>query len=258
MSVDQVIEGRHYLPESGPFAAGRKLMARNLSDLAAVGAKPMFALSSSASGPGKGEEWLVDFHKGIISEAEKSGTILIGGDLASTDNDTVNSLTIIGEIEGDPAVRSGAESGCLIYVTGEFGRSFPTEHHLSFTPRVEEGIWLSKICRAMIDVTDGLLIDCLRISRSSDCGVRLEPESIPARDEASVKERLTDGEDYELLFAVAPEDEKNLLNDWPFSVKLSKIGSFSAEIAAGTACDANGTDLSGLYGNGYDHFDEKN
>jgi thiamine-monophosphate kinase len=256
LSVDQVIEGRHYLPSSGPFAAGRKLMARNLSDLAAVGAEPQYALSSSASGPDKNQSWLQEFHKGILSEAEKFGVLLIGGDLAATASDTVNSLTIIGEVKGSAATRSGASDGCLVYVTGEFGRSFQTEHHLNFSPRVKEGIWLADRCQAMIDITDGLLIDCLRVSSSSNCGVLMNPEDVPARENASLKERLTDGEDYELLFAIKPEDEKNLLDDWPFVVKLSKIGAFSADIQAGTAMESNGRDLSGLYGNGYDHFNE--
>ena len=256
LTVDQVIEGRHYLKEDGPFAAGRKLMARNLSDLAAVGAEPLFALSSSASSSDKGQEWLLDFHRGILAEAEKYNVLLIGGDLASTLSETVNSLTLIGEIKGNTAARAGAVPGDLLYVTGEFGRSFETKHHLTFTPKVEEGIWLSQLCSAMIDVTDGLLIDALRVSRASGLGLIINPETIPARDDAVIKHKLTDGEDYELLFAVSPENEEKLINNWPFSSPLTNIGCFCSDVQSGIALDPSGEDLSLLYGTGFDHFSE--
>ena len=254
ISVDQLIQGKHYLPETDPYRAGKKLMARNLSDLAAMGAKPLFALISSATGPDKDEDWLLRFHEGIVNEADKYGTIIIGGDLAQAPTDTLASLTIIGENESAPLLRSGACDSDALYVTGEFGRSFPSEHHLNFSPRVEQGIFLVDFASAMIDITDGLLLDCSRVSLASGLGVCLEPGLIPPRKEASIQERLTDGEDYELLFAVSKQNEKKLQSDWPFSLKLTKIGHFSKNIKSGQIIDSSGIDLAEKYGSGFDHF----
>jgi thiamine-monophosphate kinase len=254
LSVDQLIEGKHYLPVSGPYKAGRKLMARNLSDLAAMGAKPLFALICLAAGPDKGEEWLISFHKGILSEADLYDVTVIGGDLAVAPTDTLASLTIIGEIAEQPLLRSTASEGQSIYVTGEFGCSFPSEHHLDFQPRVKEGLWLADYAKAMIDITDGLMIDSLRVAEASDLGIVFDLEKIPGRNGASTKEALTDGEDYELMFAVDAEDEKKLESDWPFPIPLTKIGRFCATVSTGQAVDVNGEDLLNKFGSGFDHF----
>lgn len=254
LSVDQLIENRHYLPESGPFKAGRKLLTRNLSDLAAMGAQPLYALISSATGPDKDEEWLEEFHRGILSAAKIYNVLILGGDLAVTPNDTLASLTIIGELEKKPILRSGALAGHSIYVTGEFGNSFLSEHHLNFEPRIHEGQWLAEHASAMIDITDGVLTDLLRVSAASGVGAVLFPEQVPARDQASIKQRMCDGEDYELLFAIDQKDEKKLEKDWPFSCSLTKIGNFCAEIDPGKAVDKEGTDLTQIYGLGFDHF----
>jgi thiamine-monophosphate kinase len=254
LSVDQLIENKHYLPESGPYKAGRKLMARNLSDLAAMGAKPLFALICLAAGPDKDEEWLISFHKGILSEADLYDVTIIGGDLAVAPVDTLASLTIIGEIADEPLLRSTACDGQSIYVTGEFGCSFPSEHHLNFQPRIKESLWLTDYAKAMIDITDGLLIDSLRVAEASNLGIVFDLERIPARNGASTKQVLTDGEDYELMFAINSEDEKKLESDWPFPIQLTKIGRFCAKVSSGNAVDVHGEELLDKFGSGFDHF----
>ena len=188
VAVDQIVEKRHYLAE-GPAAAtpeqvGRKLLARNLSDIAAMGGKPLFCLVATSLGPRHDEGWLNRFFKGLLKLGKKQGVFMIGGDLATAPRDTVASLTIVGEVQrGDVLRRSGARPGDLLFATGKFGRSLRTGHHLLFEPRLKEGQWLARnrLARAAIDVSDGLLVDAWRLCRASRVGLRLDTSSIPLR-----------------------------------------------------------------------------
>lgn len=254
VTVDQLIEGRHYLPETTAYAAGRKLMARNLSDIAAMGGKPKFAVLSSATS-NKSENWLLEFHKGVIEEGEKFQTTLIGGDLARTSEENISSLTLIGEVEGTGVLRSGASSGDCIFVTGSLGASFESKHHLNFSPRIVEGQWLKDKSSAMIDITDGLLTDLKRICQASSCGAILDVESIPQREFPgnNLAKSFCDGEDYELLFAVPEDRVKPLEKDWPFSTKLTMIGRFCQDLECRVLSEGH-ENLLETYGEGFDHF----
>ncbi len=254
VTVDQVIESRHYLPETAAYMVGKKLMARNISDIAAMGGTPKFALLASASS-GKDEDWLLEFHRGLIEEGESFGVTLIGGDLASARLDTVASLTLIGEVDGTGLLRSGAKAGHKLFVTGSLGASFESERHLSFLPRVEEGQFLKDYASAMIDITDGLLIDLKRICKASEVGAVLNLDQLPLCEhlDNTLQKALTDGEDYELLIAVDEEKSETLKNDWPFSTKLTMIGSFS-DLQSAKVISDSGEDLVEKYGEGFDHF----
>ena len=254
VTVDQLIEDRHYLANTSAYTAGRKLMARNLSDIAAMGGRPKFAVLTSATYD-KAEQWLLDFHRGVIEEGEKFNTTVIGGDLARTNSENLSSLTLIGEVDGKGVLRSGAKPDYAIYVTGELGSSFESEHHLNFHPRIDEGLWLTKYASAMIDITDGLLIDLRRICLASSCGALLDLDAIPQRNfqNNSLKKSFCDGEDYELLFAVPNEKAVSLEKDWPFSTKLTMIGRF-CEDTNKSVLSTNGEDLLDKFGEGFDHF----
>jgi thiamine-monophosphate kinase len=262
VAVDQIVEKRHYLAE-GPDAAtpeqvGRKLLARNLSDIAAMGGKPLFCLVAASIGAGHDERWLNRFFNGILKLGKKYGVSLIGGDLATAPQDTVASLTIIGEVgTANVCRRSGARTGDLLFATGKFGRSFQTGHHLSFEPRLKQGQWLARnrFARAMIDVSDGLLIDAWRLCLASGVGLRLDTAAILRRTAATtMDEALNDGEDHELLFAVPKTKAKDILETWPFArVAVTKIGEFfSANRPFIT--DRRGVRLSGWKMAGFDHF----
>jgi thiamine-monophosphate kinase len=262
VAVDQIVEKRHYLAD-GPCAAtpeqvGRKLLARNLSDIAAMGGKPLFCLVAASLGAGHDESWLNRFFNGILKLGKKHNVSLIGGDLATAPQDTVAALTIIGEVEAvNVCRRSGARPGDLLVATGKFGRSFQTGHHLSFEPRLKEGQWLTRnrFSRAMIDVSDGLLIDAMRLCRASGVGLRLETAAIPRRTaDTKTEEALNDGEDHELLFAVPKRKAKDLVKMWPFArVAVTKIGEFfSADRPV--VLDGRGVRLSGRKMGGFDHF----
>ncbi len=263
VAVDQIVGGKHYSLE-GPFAAspeqvGRKLLARNLSDIAAMGGCPQYFLVACGLSPNHDESWLKRFFDGLLQLGMEYGVLMIGGDLAATPTDAVASLTIFGEApETQVCRRSGARSGDYLFVTGCFGRSFTTGHHLSFMPRCREGQWLVQygFATAMIDASDGLLIDAVRMCRASGVGLRLETALVPLRTpETSLKEALTDGEDYELLIAVPGSKVRQLQEDWPFvELPLTQIGEFIVSDSH-TVFGADGAPLAPGGKQGYDHFD---
>ena len=257
LALDQVVGDRHYISSgrhaTAPELAGRKLLARNLSDIAAMGGKPLFCLLGSAFKKGKEEAWLNAFYDGIISTARQYDVAMIGGDFVATPQDDVASLTIIGEVPEDQVVcRSGAQPGDWLCVTGSCGNSFATGHHLTFKPRCEEGIWLAQqyFAKAMIDISDGLLLDASRICRHSGCGLKLELPAIPLRTpDTTVEQALKDGEDFELLFAVAEKKLPSLLQEWPFpETQLTPIGRFTK------ALDIADSDGQKLDVTGWDHL----
>lgn len=262
VAIDQVVGGRHYLREgrgaAKPEAIGRKLLARNLSDIAAMGGRPLYCLVASASGPRRGEAWLKRFFDGILDLAREFGVLMIGGDLAVAPADDAASLVILGEVSEKKVVRrSGARPGDVLCATGSFGRAVASGHHLTFRPRCREGEWLASMgyARAMIDVSDGLLLDARRLCRSSRTGLRLDTDRIPLRgSRTSLGEALADGEDYELIFAVSKRKVQGLLKEWPFrETPLTIIGEFIA--SAGPAVVDSGGELLAFDGaGGFDHF----
>lgn len=219
-----------------------------------MGGRPRFAVMTSATS-NKDQKWLTEFHRGVIEEGNKFQTVLIGGDLARSTSENLSSLTLIGEVTGSGILRSGATSGDCLFVTGDLGASFESDHHLNFTPRVKEGLYLQGIASAMIDITDGLLIDLKRICSASSCGARLELKKLPLRNfpENSLQKALCDGEDYELLFAVPGDRVKTLEKDWPFPTKLTMIGRFCEDPDC-RVLSVNQDDLIDKYGEGFDHF----
>jgi len=262
IAVDQVIEGRHFLDggasASSPQQVGRKLLARNLSDIAAMGGTPLYCLSSVALGSRHDTAWLDRFFDGMLELARRWDTHLIGGDLARSAGMTVASLTIVGRAaESRVLRRSGAGDGDGFWATGVFGRSFQTGHHLDFEPRLAEARWLSEqgYAGAMIDVSDGLLIDAGRLCRASGVSLCLDVQAVPRRStDTSMEEALSDGEDYELLFSVPKEKEERLRREWPFrQLPLTRLGNFQSAAPPGIF-DTGGSPLAPACPPGWDHF----
>lgn len=260
LAADQLIAGVHFDPSTtAAELAGAKLLKRNLSDIAAMGGRPLNAIVTVASG-GRDAEWLRSFHEGLGREAEKWAVSVCGGDTASTGEGSsmfVSSLFITGLVRKDRiCLRSGMRAGDLIYATGSFGRSYGSEHHLRFTPRLKEGGFLAgSLTRAMIDVSDGLLLDLTRMAEASSVGARLFLDAVPRRDEASIDEALSDGEDYELLFSVSKDRRGELEAGWPFpETPITLIGEV-VESPPGVVVDENGVDLAIRHPKkGFDHL----
>ncbi|MDH3592678.1 MAG: thiamine-phosphate kinase [Planctomycetota bacterium] len=203
VTVDGVIDGIHLRREQhGLQAFGYKAVARGLSDIAAMGGEPLWAVLAATLPRGAP----VDDAKAVFLGAEDAGCRIVGGDTATGPVLSVTA-TVLGKAPARGAVlRSGARVGDWIVATGSFGRSLATGHHATFQPRVAEARALLERCDvgAMIDVSDGLSTDLLHIVEASGVGCRLDGRAVPRRDRASLQEALDDGEDYELLATVRP------------------------------------------------------
>lgn len=252
-AVDQVISGVHYTPDTAPETIAGKLLKRNVSDIAAMGGIPTHALLSLAVNPME-ESWLLAFHQGIAQHAAQYGISIIGGDMARLfAPGAALSLTILGKVErGKLCLRANAGEGDLLFATGCFGNSFRSGHHLNFTPRLKEARFLAgDFTSAMQDVSDGLLKDSARMAEASGLALQLEVEKIPLRVGASMENALTEGEDYELLFAVPERLRSRLEQAWPFpDTPLSCLGRF----VRGTPGSVAGVDSELIFKTGYDHF----
>jgi thiamine-monophosphate kinase len=226
---------------------GRKAMAVNLSDMAAMAGVPVAAVVSVGL-PRKGGRSLVEeLYLGLRERADAFDTAIIGGDTNSWDGPLVINVTLLGETTPRGAVRrKGARPGDRLLVTGPLGGSLLGKH-LDFTPRVREALALHAAVdlHAMIDISDGLAADVAHLCAESDCGAVLYADSIPIADAARaladerkpLEHALGDGEDFELVFAVAPADAESLLRTPPVP-GLTVIGECIAE--AGLWLEENG------------------
>jgi thiamine-monophosphate kinase len=198
--------------------------------------------------------WLEKFYRGLARCARKYGVAIVGGDIAQADGVLAASLTLLGESTASRVLtRSGARIGDYLYVTGVLGASLPSGHHFRFTPRLAEGAWLARRAevRAMMDVSDGLAKDLHALTPPRSVAA-LEPAAIPRRPGTALKNALTDGEDYELVFAVAGRaDRDRFERTWRRAfprTRLTRIGAFvrRGELPAGAIT------LSRYYG--YEHL----
>jgi thiamine-monophosphate kinase len=238
VTTDMLMDGVDFvLAEVGPKRVGRKAMAANLSDIAAMAGKPVAAVVAVALPRHGGEPLAKELYLGLREIADEFATALVGGDTNTWDGSLVISVTVLGEAVGRGMVtRAGAKPGDWLMTTGSFGGSI-LGRHLDFTPRVREAIKLNELVElhGMIDVSDGLSADVHHLCEESHCGAVLIAECIPISDTARsmtdgrspLEHALSDGEDFELAFAVAPSDGQRLLNDQPLaSVTLTRVGEF--------------------------------
>jgi thiamine-monophosphate kinase len=210
VTVDPVIFGRHFDATVAPRAVGEKLLKRNLSDIAAMGGRPRAAVVALTLDARTKIAWVEAFYRGIAAAARRFDVQIVGGDVAQEDGTVSASLTLIGEAATKRVLtRTGARMGDWIYVTGELGNTLATGHHFTFTPRLREGTWLAAepAVRAMMDVSDGLAKD-LRALTPAGAFPALDESVVPLRRGADLRAALSDGEDYELLFAVGARADR--------------------------------------------------
>jgi len=230
--------GRHQ-----PERIGRKALAVNLSDLAAMAAKPIAALVSLALPRHGGEALAKRLYEGILPLAAEFDCPIAGGDTNSWDGPLVISVTALGEAPPERRwLRSGARPGDAILVTGEFGGSILSRQFES-TPRVREALAFAGITtvHAAIDVSDGLSLDLSRLCEASGCGAVVDLAAIPISTDAqrladqradgatALDHALSDGEDFELILAAGPLAAGILLAQRPGNVRLTKIGEFISQ-----------------------------
>lgn len=241
MTVDMLMDGVDFeLAEIDPRRVGHKALAVNLSDLAAMAAKPLAAVVAVAL-PRQGGMALAEaLYEGMLPLAERCELALAGGDTNSWDGRLVISVTLLGEVVGKALRRDGAKPGDRILVTGSFGGSI-LGRHLDFEPRVYEALMLNACyeLHAGIDVSDGLSLDLGRLCQESRCGAVVRTASVPVSKcavrlaeqdgRSPLDHALTDGEDFELILAVPPDEAAKLLRDEQLSVKVTDIGEFVEE-----------------------------
>jgi thiamine-monophosphate kinase len=250
LKTDCVIEGIHFLPGEVPEKIGWKALARTVSDIAAMGGLPLHALVTLAISPDVEMARAEGIYAGLAKCARKFGIGIVGGETARSPGAMFIAITLTGHVERKRCVfRSGGRAGDRLFVTGKLGGSIAGKH-LAIEPRVKEARWLTENfpLRAMMDLSDGLGADLPRMALASKCGFRIDKEALPLSTGCTPDQGISDGEDYELLFAVRPRDAQALQKAWARKfpkLRLTEIGEL-------TAPRKGRAQTEGL--RGYDHF----
>jgi len=272
LTVDQMLEGIHFLPGDSPDLIARKLLRRNLSDLAAMGAAPLGYLLTTALPPATPESWLESFARGLARDQEIFGIKLFGGDSSSSLAQISLTATLIGHTARGAALsRAGARPGDGIWVTGTIGDAalglaarlgkladptgYLTTRSMLPDPRIN--LPLAGIATAAIDISDGLLQDLSHLCKAANLGATLHAATIPTSPAAAalgpdyLESRLTGGDDYELLLAVPAANER-ALRTARGTLPLTKIGAFHPGEAV-TVLDEAGQPMT-FTKQGWQHF----
>ena len=270
LTTDMLVEGRHFLPDADPRALGHKALAVNLSDLAAMGAAPRWALLALGL-PSADAAWLEPFSAGFFALAERYGVELVGGDTTRSPLRTV-AITAIGEVPAGVALfRAGARPGDDIWVSGELGGAALALVHPQIAaasarlhrpePRVELGERLRGLAHAAIDVSDGLTSDLGHILERSQVGAVVHYAQLPrasafsaiGNQELEKDCALSGGDDYELAFTAAPARRAEIeALSAELELPLTRIGTIQAGEPRLVVLDARGRPMD--YRRGYDHF----
>ncbi|MFP5206860.1 MAG: thiamine-phosphate kinase [Acidobacteriota bacterium] len=290
VTTDMTLAGRHFRLDWHPAeAVGHRTLARGLSDLAAMGARPVAAfLSLGLPGelvlkPGRKAAWIDRFLDGFLALAEASGTPLAGGDLAESSGFAAD-IVLIGAVrQGRALLRSGARAGDFLYVTGALGGAaaglerlaewsqaggsrrgrdgrIPARlagvlrPHLYPQPRLAQGQWLARrgLASAGLDISDGLSTDLSHLCEESGVAAEVDAAAVPVFPGASMQQALHGGEDYELLFAARPETRAPL---HLAGVAVTRIGRLVRRRAGRPAMILlNGEGAQPLEPRGWQHF----
>lgn len=281
LAADAMVAGVHFLPEDPPETIGRKLLRVNLSDLAAMGAAPLGYLMTTALPRDLPADWLGRFVDGLALDQVEYGLSVLGGDTVSTPGPISLSLTILGTVAPGAALRrDGARPGDDIWVSGSIGDGalglrvlqgrLPADAagHLAGRyrlpqPRLALGQALAGMARAAMDVSDGLVQDLGHLCRAAGCGAVLQGRAVPlspaaqalvAEDPGLLALCLTGGDDYELLFAAAPEAAARVQACAATAgTPVTRIGRFAPEVTGVVVLDAAQAPMA-LPQGGWSHF----
>jgi thiamine-monophosphate kinase len=280
--TDAIVEGIHFKAAAPPEKIGHKALARCLSDIAAMAGTPTAALITIALPKNFEAAFIEAIYSGISALARKHDVAIAGGETTTNPERILISVAVLGLVpRGKAVLRSGAEAGDAIFVTGELGGSL-AGRHLEFEPRLAEARWLAEHfpIHAMIDLSDGLAGDLRHILKTSRVGAELLTTAIPISRAARSRRReepetaangihppaqasghkppllgaLTDGEDFELLFTVASKDAVPLLDAWKKQfpgLALTCIGKITAGEGITLRDKAGARPLTA---HGYEHF----
>src|SRR5438477_9048369 len=216
LKTDCVVERIHFQTSTNPERVGWKAMMRPLNDFAAISALPQFALITLIVPATRSTSWVKKLYRGLKRAASRFGVAIVGGETSATRGPAVISVSVSGFVEKNRWIsRSGGKRGDDLFVTGRLGGSL-LEKHLRFVPRINESRWLTKNFRihAMMDLSDGLGADLPRLARASGVGFAVDETSLPLNRGCTPEQAVSDGEDYELLFAISPKDSHSLARRW--------------------------------------------
>ena len=217
LKTDALVEGIHYAKGTPLRHVGWKALCRPVSDTAAMGGTPLHAVVTVAAPSSWGISDWRSLYQGIGKAAREFGVSIVGGETVRSPGPAFLSVALTGSVpKRHLRLRSGAKPGDLICVTGRLGGSLKSGRHLRFLPRVAEGKWLAaeRGITSMMDLSDGLGSDLPKLSRASNCSFRIALDSLPLHRGCSVKEGISDGEDYELLVTVTPTLWPALQTHW--------------------------------------------
>src|SRR4051812_15711431 len=229
LKTDCLVEGIHFTGKDRPELVGWKAMARPVSDFAAMSGVPQFALVTLIVPSGSEVAWVRRLYRGLEKAGREFGTEIVGGETSNIKGPAAISVSVSGVVEKRRWVgRAGGRPGDELFVTGRLGGSL-RGHHLKFVPRLAESRWLTKNFRihAMMDLSDGLGADLPRLARASKVGFEIDLKSLPLNPGCTPRQAISDGEDYELLFAIARKDSPQLCSSWAKKfpkVRLTRIG----------------------------------
>jgi thiamine-monophosphate kinase len=267
LTTDLLVEGRHFRSDAAPEDVGWKALAVSVSDVAAMGGRPLHAVLSVALRPGQSGEFADRMACGLLDCARRHGCALVGGDTNATDGPLVVCVTLTGAVRrGGAVLRSGARAGDAVFVTGALGGSL-AGRHLRPTPRVAEAAALAAggPVHAMIDVSDGLSSDLGHVLDASHVAAEIWADRVPVHADAVAMSRtdgrsplehaLHDGEDFELCFTAPASRAERLVAEGLAGTPVTRIGVVVAGHGA-VLLDREGAQCSAypLLPGGFDHF----
>src|SRR5262249_33518485 len=232
LKTDCVVEGVHFLRGTNALDVGWKAMMRPLSDFAATSAVPQFALITLMAPKKMEVAWVKELYRGLCRAAKRFEVSIVGGETSSTPGPIAISTSVAGLVEKNRWIsRRGSKAGDDLFVTGRLGGALKKKH-LQFIPRIVESRWLTKnfSIHAMMDLSDGLGADLPRLALASRVGFKLNTENLPLTGCAKINDAISEGEDYELLFAISRRDRNRLEREWKKRfprLPLTCIGSLS-------------------------------
>lgn len=246
ITSDSIVEGVHFTAEDAPEHVGWKAAAVNISDLAASGCEPRWAVVNLCLRRGRSDEYTRALAQGLLECAHGFGLSIVGGDTVTVDGPTSLSVTAIGRpLTTAPLLRDGAQVGDALVVTGALGGAIHGRH-LEVTPRMHEiRRIVERACvHACLDISDGLALDLSRMLKESHVGAIVERNRVPVSPDVSLypaddavdalSHALSDGEDFELLLAVAQSEWTRLEAQWSLEDGLAPL------TRIGTITDASG------------------
>ena len=242
ISTDMLVEDIHFIKEAtSANDLGAKSLLVNLSDVAAMGVKPIFSLLSISIPPECRGEWIIDFMRGYHTISKQFGVMLIGGDTTGAKDKICINVVAIGRGDGaNIKKRCDAKVGDRVFVSGVLGQSaaglrdilnnkydtIDAIAHKKPTIALNEGVWLGsrEHVHAMMDISDGIASDIKHILKNSNVSANIEISKIPTS--STIEDAVCGGEDYKLLFTVAPEHAQEIKDDFQsrFKSELYDIG----------------------------------